>query len=215
MKMKYLFPLIIILLPFFGIGQSTHFDQTNAIKISPVEFGNAQFEMAYERYFGDRSSSLVLLPSIFLKDDVRESKEGYQLGAQYRVYLSHVRSDEKSVFLGFHNIGLYAGVYAQYLDYTEDYQFSWWDNEKNESITLEMRKDVKSTEGGAFLGLQLDVTKKILIDFYIGGGVRYSDFTDTKTELVDPNNYFEDVSVFDPEYKGVKPKFGLQLGFMF
>ena len=213
--MKNILQIIIILLPFFASSQTAQFDQVNAIKISPFELGNAQFEMTYERYFGDRSSSLILMPSIFLKDDIRESKEGYQFGAQYRVYLSHVRSDEKFVFLGFHNIGLYAGVYALYLDYKEDYQFSWWDNEMNESITLDMRKDVNGTEGGAIIGIQLDVTKKILIDFYIGGGVRYSDFTDTKSEIVDPSVYFEDVSVFDPEYKGVKPKIGFQLGFMF
>jgi|GEM_PF-5616119 len=121
--MKSTLVFLAFIIPLFGIGQSAHFDQMNAIKISPAEFGNAQFEMTYERYFGDRTSSLILMPSIFLKDDVRQSKEGYQLGAQYRVYLSHLRSDEKSVFLGLHNVGLYAGVYAQYLDYSEDYQF--------------------------------------------------------------------------------------------
>ncbi|MFT4534508.1 MAG: hypothetical protein ACJA1A_001684 [Saprospiraceae bacterium] len=63
---------IIITLPFFASSQSAQFDQVNAIKISPVELGNAQFEMTYERCFGDRSSSLVILPSIFLKDDIRE-----------------------------------------------------------------------------------------------------------------------------------------------
>ena len=213
--MKNSIQFLLCILPILGMSQSAHFDQVNAIKISPAEFGNAQFEISYERYFGDRSSSLIILPSIFLKEDIRESKEGYQLGAQYRVYLSHVRNDEKSVFLGFHNIGLYAGVYAQYLDYTEDYQFSWWNDKLGESFTQSMTKDVNATEGGAIIGVQIDITKKILIDFYIGGGVRYSDFTDTKIDVVDPNYYYEDVSVFDPEYKGVKPKIGLQLGFMF
>jgi len=198
-----------------GMSQSSHFDQLNAIKISPAEFGNAQFEMSYERYFGERTSSLTIMPSIFLKDDVKESKEGYQVGVQYRVYLSHVRSDQNSVFLGFHNLGLYAGIYAQYLDYKEDYQFYSWNNETNESVILDLAKDVNSTEGGAIIGVQFDVTKKILIDFYIGGGVRYSDFTDTKNGIVDPNIHYEEVSVFDPEYKGVKPKVGFQLGFMF
>ena len=213
--MKNTILYILILLPILGFGQTTHFDQKNAIKISPFEFGKAQFEMSYERYFGDRSSSIILMPSIFLKENMRESKEGFQLGAQYRVYLSHIRSDEKSVFLGFHNIGLYAGVYAQYLDYSEDYLYSWWDNETMESYTETMTKDVSATEGGALIGVQFDITKKILIDFYIGGGIRYSDTTDTITEVVDPNNYYEDVSVFDPEYKGVKPRIGFQLGFMF
>lgn len=213
--MKNLIQFLLYILPTLGMSQSAHFDQTNAIKISPAEFGNAQFEISYERYFGDRSSSLIILPSIFLKEDIRESKEGYQLSAQYRVYLSHIRSDEKSVFLGFHNIGLYAGVYVQYLNYNEDYQLSWWDDENSESYTQTMTKDVSATEGGAILGVQIDLTKKILLDFYIGGGVRYSDFTDTKTAVVDPNYYFENVSVFDPEYKGVKPKVGFQIGFLF
>ena len=213
--MKKFILLLVVLMPSVCIAQSGHFDQKNAIKISPAELGAAQFEMAYERYFGDRSSSLVLMPSIFLKDDIRESKEGYQIGAQYRVYLSHLRSDEQSVFLGLHNVGLYAGVYGQYLAYSETYQFSWWDNELNESITTEFQKDVNATEGGAILGVQFDITRKILIDFYIGGGVRYSDFTDTKEGIVDPDHYYDEVSVFDPEYKGVKPRIGFQLGFLF
>ncbi len=213
--MKHKLLILILLLPIIGIGQLTHFDQKSAIKISPFELGNAQFEMAYERYFSGRSSSFIILPSIFLKDDLRQSKEGYQLGIQYRFYLSHLRADEKSVFLGLHNVGLYTGIYAQYLDYSEDYQFSWWDNDKNESITKDVNKTVNAAEGGAIIGVQFDITRKILIDFYIGGGVRYSDFTDTKTDLIDQDDYYDEVGVFDPEYKGVKPKIGFQLGFMF
>lgn len=213
--MKYLLLVLVFLSPQLCLSQSTHFDQRNAVKISPVEFGNAQFEMAYERYFGDRTSSLMLAPSIYLKEDARASKEGYQLAAQYRVYLSHLRSDQKDVFMGLYNVGFYAGVYALYLDYQEDYQYSWWDNGVGESKTADVTKNVSATEGGALLGVQFDITNKILIDFYIGGGVRYSDFTDTRDEIVSPDEYYDDVSVFDPEYKGVKPKIGFQLGFMF
>lgn len=213
--MKSILTLLSIILPLLCVSQSTHFDQRNALKISPVEFGNAQFEMSYERYFGDRSSSLILAPSIFLKEDARESKEGYQLAAQYRVYLSHIRSDQRAVFMGLYNVGFYAGVYAQYLDYKEDYQYSYWDNDLGESKTTDVTKKVSATEGGALLGVQFDITNKILIDFYIGGGVRYSDYTNTRDEIVSPDEYYDDVSVFDPEYKGVKPKIGFQLGFMF
>jgi hypothetical protein len=213
--MKHSLYILLFLLPFFGISQENHFDQQNAIKISPFEFGQAQFEMAYERYFGDRSSSIMILPSIYLKDDLKESKTGFQIGAQYRVFLSHLRSDQKRVFLGLYNIGFYAGVYAQYLDYEEDYQFTWWDNSKGESFTDNFTKDISSTEGGAILGVQFDITNRILIDFYVGGGIRYSSFTDTRTEVVDPSDYHDDVWVFDPEYKGVKPKIGFQIGFMF
>ncbi len=195
--------------------QSDHFSNKNAIKISPVEFSKAEFQLSYERYLGDRSSSIVISPSFILKENSFESKEGFQIEAQYRFYLSHLRSDSRSVFLGFHNIGLYTGLYARYLDYQEDYQFMWYDNESSTSFSEEFTKDISATEGGAIIGVQIDITRRILLDFFVGGGIRYTDFTDTKEEVVGQEYFYEEYGVFDPEYKGVKPRLGFQIGVFF
>ena len=213
--MKKIFFIVAIFLPALLFGQSDHFSNKNAIKISPVEFGKAEFQISFERYFGDRTSSITITPSIILKENNFESIEGFQIGGQYRIFLSHLRSDSKRVFLGFHNIGLYTGLYAQYQDYKEDYKFTWWDNTTNIEYNREFTKEVNAIEGGALIGVQIDVTKRILVDFFVGGGVRYADFTDSKDGIVPENYYYEEYGVFDVEYKGVKPRVGFQLGILF
>lgn len=213
--MKKILLIVAIVFPALLFGQSDHFSQKNAIKISPVEFGKAEFQIAYERYFGDRSSSFTISPSFILKENNFESIEGFQIGGQYRVFLTHLRSDSKSVFLGFHNIGLYTGLYAQYQDYKNDYKFTWWDMMTNVEQNRDFTKKVSAIEGGAIIGVQIDITKRILLDFYVGGGIRYTDFTDSKDGVVEENYYYEEYGVFDPEYKGVKPRIGFQLGVMF
>lgn len=213
--MKKIFVFIILVLPSLTFGQSDHFNNRNAIKISPVEFGKAEFQISFERYFGDRSSSFTFTPSITLKENNNESIEGFQVGGQYRFYLSHLRSDTREVFLGFHNIGLYTGLYAQYQDYQNDYKFSWWDMDTNTQLNGEFTKKVTAAEGGAIIGVQIDITQRILVDFFVGGGIRYADFTDSKEGVVEENYYYEEYGVFDPEYKGVKPKIGFQIGILF
>lgn len=213
--MNKIFLIIAFVFPVFLFGQSDHFNNKNAVKISPVEFSKAEFQIAFERYFGDRSSSITISPSIILKENNFESIEGFQIGGQYRIFLSHLRSDSRSVFLGFHNIGLYTGLYAQYQDYKKDYKFTWWEMGTNVEQNQEFTKKVSAIEGGAIIGVQIDVTKRILIDFYVGGGIRYSDFTDSKDGVVDESYYYEEYGAFDPEYKGVKPRIGFQLGVLF
>ena len=213
--MKNILLTITFLLPVFLFGQSDHFSNRNAIKISPVEFGKAEFQISYERYFGDRSSSITISPSFILKENNYESKEGFQIGGQYRIFLSHVRSDSRSVFLGLHNIGLYTGLYAHYLDYTEDYKFNWWDNSTSTEHNGDFTKKVTAIEGGAIIGVQIDITKRILLDFFVGGGIRYTDYTDSKDGVVPDNYYYEEYGVFDIEYQGVKPRIGFQLGVFF
>lgn len=213
--MNNIITTLIFFIPFFAISQSQHFDQRNAIRTSPVEFGKAEFQLGYEYYWPNRTTSLLILPSIILEDRPQQVMEGFQLESQVRFYLSHLRSDERNVFLGFHNVGFYTGLYGKYINYHEEYDYTWWDNASNDSYTQRFEKSVNAGEGGILIGLQIDVTKRILIDFFVGGGIRYPKFTDTKNEVVTTEDYYQDVSVFDPEYKGVKPKIGFQLGFLF
>lgn len=191
------------------------FFKQNALKISPVEFGKAEFQLTYERYFNDRSSSLSIMPSIILEDSFNESQEGYQLMAQYRFFLTHLRKDQgKSVF-GFHNIGFYAGVYGLALDYQKDYMAGYWDDFTMDYIENEYTHDQTSYEGGAIIGLQIDISNRILLDMYIGGGIRKTDATDTIDDDPNIDMYYRDYNVFDREYNGVKPRLGLQLGILF
>jgi len=213
---KYVIVLFTIL--FTGpiaLGQSNtnHFSKTNAIKIYPTNFARAEFRIGYEHYFKDRKNSISIVPSIVLKDTPDETLEGWQLMGQYRLYLSHLRADKDQTFWGLHNFGFYAGLYSLYFDYSEDYMRGDHDPVTNEYIMSRYHKDVSSIEGGALIGLQIDITKRFLIDFYVGGGIRYTDLEDSY--IPPPNSWVEDYGVFDYEYQGVKPSIGLSLGMTF
>lgn len=185
----------------------------NALKINPIVFGRAEFNLSYERYFSNRKSSITISPSIYLKENISQSINGWQIASQYRFYLTHFNKQNRRVFLGMENLGFYSGVYALTQDYAEDFQRGYWDPQTNEYTMRDFRKEVTAYEGGALIGIQIDITKRIVMDFNVGGGVRYSDYINTY-EQSSPD-YLEDYSVFDPEYQGVKPKVEFLLGMTF
>lgn len=196
---------------------SQHFENKNALKISPVEFGKAEFQVTYERYFGEnRNSSLSIMPSIILEDSPSETQEGYQMMMQYRFYLTHLRKDEGNAIFGMHNFGFYAGFYGLALDYTKDYTAGYWDETTQNYIENIYTRDQTSYEGGALIGLQMDITNSIILDLFAGGGIRKTDLTDSIDDDPRIDDYYNnDFDVFDREYNGVKPRLGLQLGILF
>lgn len=196
------------------IAQENQFEYNNAVKLNPARFGASEFQISYERYFNDRKSSITVAPSFILEDNNDKSKEGWQVMAQYRFYLTHFNKERESTFLGMDNYGFYTGVYGLYLNYSSNY-LRWSYNQESEMIREEYHKDVSAQEGGAVIGVQIDITKRILVDFYVGGGVRYTTIDDTFNSNEHPNEWYDTYNVFDPEYKGVKPTIGLLVGFLF
>lgn len=199
------------------IGQQTDplFQYKNALKINPVALANAEFQMTYERYFKDRAYSLSIVPSIIVKDNPELSKLGFQLMGQYRIHLSNFNIESNNNFLGFYNYGFYAGVYGLYLDYQEDYFQGYYDETYENYISGEFEKDVQAGEMGALIGIQMDISARILIDFFVGGGVRKAEVNDTYYDVVNPLDYYQSYGVFDVAYTGVKPNIGLLLGITF
>lgn len=212
--------MVFLLLGLVSIGlinaqETPRFEYSNAFKISPIEFGSSRFQITYERYINDRSSSFLAIPTIILKENGQESKKGFEMMLQYRFFLTHLRKGINKT-LGMHNIGFYAGPYINGLVYNEEYQNGYYIDMEQMYVTDTFEKDVRSGEAGALIGVQFDITPKILLDLYVGGGIRYSDVTDTFEDVVDDVfNYGRYYDVFDLEYTGVKPKLGLQLGFAF
>lgn len=212
----------ILLLAFTCILQLTLLSQSierdfkynNAIKLSPFNLGQSEFQASYEYYFAKRKSSIIVSPSVFLRETQESSMVGYQAMLQYRVYLTHVNKDEGHTFLGMYNYGFYAGLYGLYFDYLEDYTRGYWSDATQEYIIDDFEKSAQSVEGGAILGLQVDITSRILLDFYVGGGIRKSDSTDTYIDRVADESY-STMGVFDPAYTGVKPTVGFQIGILF
>lgn len=211
--------LSLLLVAFFftmNAQEATNYKYRNALKISPVEFAQSRFQISYELYNRARSQSLLVMPSLILEENGKDVKKGAELMMQYRFFLSHLKKGENKT-MGFYDIGFYAGPYMLIMSYYEDYEREIYFPGKGTAEKLAFEKDVDAVEAGVILGIQLDVTPRILLDFYIGGGIRQSDVMDSYDGFDNPDDYYYEPSygVFDLEYTGVKPKLGLQVGISF
>lgn len=210
--MKYFITLLISLLVGLSYSQSEinfKFDQN--IKLHPISLGTSSYQFSYEKYLVNRKKSFVISPTLIFKEGSQESRTGGELMGQYRFYLSHLNKQDERTFWGIYNFGLYASVYGlgYYLD--ETYTRGYYDTGTNNYLMKTYDLNVSSFELGTLLGVQIDFTERIVMDLYVGGGIRKSFVTDTYISE-NGESEFQDYSPFDPSFTGVKPKLGLSIG---
>ncbi|NNK90271.1 MAG: hypothetical protein HKO89_06640, partial [Saprospiraceae bacterium] len=199
--MRYLIILFLSLLalPFYAqnMNNTDTEEYKSRLKVSPIQFGQSYFEISYERFINDGKHSLQFSPMVMLKKNSYEEFSGIQFETQYRIYLKKLRKDVQQTWI-FTNIDLYSGVYANAMTYNEEEVWnSYFDPVTNMEVTRTRNSDIFAAEGGLFVGLELVASKRIVIDFTLGGRVRYSDVDD---EIIpeDPNyQYYNYYDVFD------------------
>lgn len=180
------------------------------LKVSPIQFGQSYFEISYERFINEGKHSLQFSPMIMLKRNSSEEFKGIQFEMQYRIYLKKLEKGIQGTWI-FSNIDLYSGLYANGLSYNEESIWGYnYDPVTMEEIMYEREADIIAAEGGLFVGLELIISKRIVLDFTVGGGVRYSEVDEIFTN--NPSNTTSYYDVFDLGYYGVKPKLNLQIG---
>jgi len=194
-----------------SIFLTLNFEYNQSIKFHPAALAMSGYQLSYERYLDNRNRSFVLSPTILFKEGAQESRTGVELMGQYRFYLTHLNREEDRTFWGIYNFGFYAGAYAlgYYLD--ETYLRGIYNPDNYQYEMNEFQLDVRSVEAGTLLGLQIDFTKRIVMDISVGGGIRKSNVEDTYISS-DGNPEFIDYRPLEPSYTGVKPKFSFSLG---
>jgi len=213
---NFYYLLLIMILPLSSFGQKIDYEYENVLKINPVSFATSEIQIQYERYFKNRKSSIVIAPSLILRRTDNENVDGAQVLGQWRYYVTQFNKEQNKNFLGLYNYGFYAGLYGLGHTYREEYKMSMWNNETQEQQDKTFERNSSSVEFGPMMGLQIDFTKRIVLDFYFGGGVRYSNFSDTIDDDPDFENYSRfDEGVFAIAYTGVKPKVGVSIGINF
>lgn len=213
LNVKSIFTILLIGLAFtFGQAQESVDEGSTVLKISPVEFGKAEFKLGVEYFLGNGKSSISIIPSAILKDSYREKKKGWKLMAQYRFYLSNINKADRNTLFGFENYAFYTGITGGYQSYEEDYYREYYNQDNDVYESGEFRKELTAQEGGLILGLQVSITKRIIVDFNVGGSIRNNKLIDDFDYSAAEYYYYEDYSVFEPEYKGVKPSIGLMIG---
>lgn len=83
---------------------------------------------------------------------------------QYRFYLSQLNNTNGNSFIGMHNWGFYAGIYALYLDDNEEFTSGYYDPTTAKYINGKYKKEHTSFETGAIMGLQVDITSLFTFD---------------------------------------------------
>lgn len=184
----------------------------NVIKISPVQFANSTFELNYERYFNDKKQSVVLSPALLLRENGAESLVGFKALVQHRFYFTHLHKGTNNTW-GMSNVAFYGGSYVQFLNAKEDYWGSYNDGDYNYYTEI-FEKDISSIEGGVLLGMQVDIIPRLVLDFYLGGGIKYAEVEDTLEPFLN-DGYSNSYGVLDKEYTGVVPRASIQFGFNF
>ena len=132
---------------------------------------------------------------------------------QLRKYLVECNSDLSGIFVAPFLKGSYFDI-----TYNEDVwyviQESYYDDDgtwypqEGEYIMETSNDEIKSVQGGVLMGVQYIIKDAISIEFYLGGGVQYSE--------VEGNygNWRYDSS-WGRGYKGVIPKIGFNIGAAF
>jgi len=182
----------------------------HSLRINPIDFGRSEFQLSYELMF--KKSSIVFSPSIILKENPDNSTNGYQAMAQYRFYLTNFNKNDRHTFLNVYNYGFYTGVYALFINFNEEFTQGFYNPTTSQYENKLYNRDITAGEGGVLLGVRVDITKRIVLDFNLGGGIRKADVEDSFRET---QEYTIEYGVFDRAYTGVKPKSALTIGVTF
>jgi len=210
--MKFSF-LILFLFPLIHLNAQDEYriDQNNnALKISPIELSNSEFQLSYERFFNNKQLSIIFTPTLILKDNFDRNLEGYQGNIQFRFYIKHFKTNQGQTLFGF-----YGATYGQYLYSTEVHSRIMDDPSYGEGETEDFHKDVKALESGALVGVQMNVTQTIVIDLTFGLGVRKAYTQEDNITMLSDAGHYETQKIFEPEDQGFKQKLGLQIGIAF
>lgn len=168
------------------------------IKIAPLQFFSSTLEMGIENFNADRNKSFNI--DIGFRSGSADFRRGKGISTEiaYRKYASglkmHTRKDRR-----FYQ-GIYYSVFVKaiYFKGEERYSFSTIDPVYDD-------QEIWNVGPGFTLGLQKTLWQIIYLDVFIGGGIKFSTYSDGG----DP--YFEP-TITDPGYEGIYPKIGAKIG---
>jgi len=211
--MKKIFSIVLCLGLFAGLaraqeGEAPEPPVRNIIKFSPFHFVESTFLMAYERMMPSNKSSIYVNAGIHSRENSNffnggnpQPSFGFQGEVQYRAYVAVPRETSVRDKGFFYFKGIYGGPYA-YFRYRNESSSQW------DPITLtydNTPQDITEYSGGVVMGVQFAIVNKLYMDFYTGGGIKFSQGGN--------DNVYRDVTSVG--YTGVVPKVGFQIGIGF
>jgi hypothetical protein len=166
------------------------------IKFSPVEFLFSRFQMGFEHNTGPIGSFQINAALTYV-DNQNKYKEGYMGEFQFRSYVLGRQADNHGPLNN-----LYVAPFANYKHFTiKDWNtiYDYW-GYPTSGVTTD---NFNAFGLGLIAGLNTIIANRFHLDIYVGGGIRVSD------------SKYNDSNITQEGYKGIAPRFGLDVGVNF
>lgn len=191
-------------------------------KVAPQNFAINTLKIGAEIFNKNRSKSYSLYLSG--RFDSNNNSEPYYYGDdfykglggefQYRKYISpmknYVTKRNKNYLQG-----IYVSGYIQAASYKNEGEFIYYSYDPNtgqqNNYMVVVEESIGNWGTGFTIGIHRTLWSVLFIDAYIGGGIQWSD-TIHITNPALPMSYYSYTGITSPDYQGIMPKFGVQLG---
>lgn len=200
-------------------GQDSLLLSRTVVKLSPQHFIHNSLKAGIERFNQTHSSSFAL----FVTGRIDNSGDGFYewdgytgLAGEFQVrkYISPMKaliSKRNNIY----HQGVYGAAYVQGGSYSGDFSEVHSDYDPNTgtfgpSTEYNYNENVGNWGFGFTIGYQKTLWQVIFLEAFIGGGIQFSDIIVSGSK---PNDsFYTHETITDPGYKGILPKFGLNVG---
>lgn len=223
MKKKIILFGILLLISRFGFGQQPVEIETPQLlfKVSPQQFTINTLKIGAEVFNSNQTKSIsFFLHGRFDKNDSYSSyydnnqSQGFGGEIQFRKYINPFENQTTKRGRAFLQ-GIYVGLYLQGGSYQQDSETTNYNYDPNTgqatTTIIRVQESIVNVGSGFTIGVHRTLWKALFIDAYVGGGVQFANLDRTITPT-NPNIYYNYVSITDPEYQGILPKFGVMIG---
>ncbi len=174
------------------------------LKFTPLQLFLQTFELGTETFNSTYSKSFNVSAG------VRTGSESYDKGLGANLELGYRKYPAPMKFRSRNGRDSYQGIYYSLFVRGEYFKGDYSDYYYGGSQPTDYSEKVFSVAPGFTIGFQKTLWQIIVLDVYIGGGVKFSDVQSTSSP--DYNPYY---SIFDPGYTGIYPKTGVKIGIGF
>jgi hypothetical protein len=191
-------------------------------KVSPQNFAINTLKIGAEIFNKNRSKSYSFY--LYGRFDSNNNSEPYYYGDdfykglggefQYRKYISPMKNyftKRNKDYLQ----GIYVSGYIQAASYKNEGEFIYYSYDPNtgqqNNYMVAIEESIGNWGTGFTIGINRTLWSVLYIDAYVGGGIQWSDTIQGYNPAL-PMSFNSYSGITSPDYQGIMPKFGVQLG---
>jgi hypothetical protein len=204
---KHVLLLIMVFSVFAANAQSEEKDLVlpkAVFKISPLHFFTSTLQFGTEVFNSRRSRSFNLDIGIRSNSNFYDDVRGITTEIGYRKYVKPMTLKQRKSRQFYQ--GIYYTFFVQGGYFTGDtdyYSPSSMPSNERDKVTI------RSISPGFYMGLQKTLWEVVLMDIYVGGGIRIAE--EEHSQAI-PNKFYGDDGIVDPGFEGIYPRIGIKFG---